>query len=168
LRRVEDALTAHLLEDWRKAHDIWSSVRNALAGSTVIDGSSVDKVDGMHAADFIARKRPVEVKTDSYLITAANFGKILVMDAAAEKTFTLPSVGSLDVGEELTLVKWGTGKLTIQAADSDIFRSPDMSSVAGGQLYNAVDQYSRVQIRLITATEWLLEGWTGTGWLMTT
>ena len=164
---IEDALKAHLLEDWRKAHDIWSSIRNALSGGTVINGSDVDKVDGMDAADFNARKMPTEIKTDSYAITSADYGKMLVMDSSEDKVFTLLSAEAASAGEFIVLVKWGTGKVTIQLPGGNYIHSPDGNSTAGGTLYNAADQYSRVLLRIVKASEWLLWDWTGTAWVLT-
>jgi len=126
------------------------------------------RLDGtVYITTYILGAETVEVKTDSHTITAADFGKTIIINSASDKIFTMPSVGAGEVGNKIILGKWGTGKVTIQGVDADIFRSPDQSSSAPGTLYNAIDRYSIVKLKLITATEWVLEYWTGTAWVMT-
>ena len=109
----------------------------------------------------------VSVKTDSYNAAVSDFDKTLVMNSASAKIFLLPHVDATNVGGVITFIKYGTGKMTVQANDSDIIRTPEASSAAGGTIANAADAYAVIMLRLITATEWIMISFTGTGWIIT-
>jgi hypothetical protein len=103
-------------------------------------------------------------KTDNYSVTKADTNKVIVMNAATEKTFSLPSVDSGDVDDTdealvYTFVKVAAGKLIIDAADSDIIAD----SSAGGTIYNdqAGETYATITITLVTATQWVIKGGDG-------
>ena len=109
--------------------------------------------------------QPVVVtKTSDYTITTADFGKTLRMNSASAYTFTLPSVGSTEDGSRLCISKLGAGKVTIQAADSDLIGN----SSAGGTLYNnTAELYAVVNLEYIHAiVTWVIRGahgsWTTT------
>lgn len=72
-----------------------------------------------------------DTKTDNYVITTSDFGKTLSMNSASDKTFSLPSVDSYNDGSLTKLCKMGTGKVTIDAADSDYI----FDSGAGDGIY---------------------------------
>lgn len=111
-------------------------------------------------------KNTVTVKTDTYSLQIADFGKgrMFVMNSAGDKIFNLPSVGADDVGLEIDLGKIGAGKLTIQAADSDKIND----SSAGGTLFNAqaAEVYARARLKLVAETQWSAEV-VGMGWITT-
>jgi len=120
---------------------------NGKAGSPV----RVNKdADGLEFSDG-----PVETKTDDYAVVSADFGKMILMNAAGAKIFTLPAVVAADVDRSITFVKRGTGKVTIQAAAGETI---DDSS-AGGTLYNdlADDLFAVVKLKVISAGTWLIE-----------
>jgi len=113
----------------------------------------------------LGAKVDVVTKTDSYTITTSDFGKTLRMNSADDKIFTLPSVGAVDDGARLTVVKLGAGKVTIQAADSDIIAD----GTAGGTLYNntAAQIYADVSLEYVhQSVTWIIRGahgaWTST------
>lgn len=135
--------------------------------------TETDMVDTCIAADInnLRTKKcddidGITTKTDSYALTTSDMrtDEIFIMNSAADKIFTLPSVGASDVGIGCILVKIGTGKLTIQASDSDTIND----SSAGGTLYNALagETWAAVQIKLITTTQWIAFP-LGTGWITT-
>jgi hypothetical protein len=104
----------------------------------------------------------VEEKTDDYSVETDDFDKMLLMNAAGAKTFTLPAVTGTEIGLPITLVKRGAGKLTVQAGGAD--RIQDSS--AGGTLYNdlAEESFALVRLRVIAAGTWIIEQFTGSGW----
>jgi hypothetical protein len=115
--------------------------------------------------DQTKAKAVVATKTTDYTITTSDFGKTLRMNSGSDKTFTLPSVSAVDDGARLTVVKLGAGKVTIQAADSDIIAD----STAGGTIYNntAAQIYADVNLEYVDATvTWVIRGahgsWTTT------
>jgi len=103
----------------------------------------------------------VENKTDNYTVQAADLGKTLRMNSADDKTFTLCSVGASEDGARLTFVKLGAGKVTIDAADSDIISD----SGAGDTIYNdvAAETYATITIEYVHgSTKWVVIGAHGT------
>jgi hypothetical protein len=107
----------------------------------------------------------ISTKTDSYVITTADFGKSLRMNSASAKIFTLPSVASADDGARITIMKVGAGRVTIQAADTDIIQD----SSAAGTMYcdAAAETYANVTLEYIDAiTKWAIVSGTGT-WITT-
>ena len=109
----------------------------------------------------------VTAKTDNYNVLAGDFGanKALSMNSADDKTFTLPSVAAGDIGDILTFIKLGAGKVTIATADADTIHD----SAAGGTLYNdiATETYASVSIMLTGATQWSMINKSGIGWITT-
>ena len=85
-------------------------------------------VQGISQAYYISEA----VKTDNYTITTADLGKSLRMNSSSDKTFSLPSVADANDGGTVTLEKMGSGRLTIDAADSDYIHN----SGAGDGIYN--------------------------------
>jgi len=107
-----------------------------------------------------------KTKTDDYSITTADLGYLIIMNAATEKTLTLPSVGSDENCGILGVMKIGAGKLNIAGADSDIVHD----SAAAGTIFNdegAGHPYPCVYFRYIHAvTTWVMVSMTGT-WITT-
>jgi len=109
----------------------------------------------------LGAKVDVVTKTDSYTITTSDFGKTLRMNSADDKIFTLPSVGAVDDGARVIVVKLGAGKVTVQAADSDIIAD----GTAGGTLYNntAAQIYADVSLEYVhQSVTWIIRGAHGT------
>lgn len=97
--------------------------------------------------------------TDNHTVTLAQSGHTLVMDAAtADKTFTLPSVGSADDGVEFTFINMDTGKLTVDAVDSDTIAHATNTSI-----YSNDDNIAQLTLRYIhAATRWYIKSAHGT------
>jgi hypothetical protein len=111
--------------------------------------------------DYIKGPRnTVNTKTDNYTVRYSDSGKTLVMDSASDKTFTLPSVSANNVGLTFTFVKINSGRVTIQAADSDTIDN----STGGGTIYDsqAGETYATITIQLVTETKWVVIGIRGT------
>ena len=108
----------------------------------------------------------VASKVDNYTVQIDDFGisKVLTMDNAATKTFTLPSVDTSHIGLVLTFAKLGAGKLVIDAADSDTIGN----SSAGGTVFDSVagEVYATVTIMLASATKWTITRYHGS-WVTT-
>lgn len=114
------------------------------------------ELQGIYAdmAEFRLRFLTV-TKTDDYVLTVADLGKTFIMDSALDKTFSLPSVGSDEDGYIVTVIKANTGKVTIDAADTDTIRD----SGAGGTLYNADAACTWATITLMynhSKTKWVV------------
>jgi len=122
------------------------------------------KVSGSWAAvEGYSGNLTVVDKIDDYQVLTSDLAKVLTMAATTEKTFTLPSVGSSDIGLYFTFVKLGVGNLVIQASDSDTI----LDSNAGGTLSNitADDIYSSVTLLLISETKWIVKDATSGYWV---
>ena len=86
------------------------------------------------------------------------------MNSASNKAFTLPSVDADAVGYVMTFVNLGTGKLTINAADSDTIHD----GTGGGSIYNDADTCNpTVTLMLTSETTWSIIGISGLGWITT-
>jgi len=110
--------------------------------------------------EFALRRPQKEVKTDSYVITADDLGKTLVMNSADDKTFSLPSVGADEDGSLIFISKISTGKVTIDAADTDYIHD----STAGSGIYNQNGQnYASITLRYNHSdTRWYIIDASGT------
>jgi hypothetical protein len=120
---------------------------NSLAVEMLITSGTLTEVEGSSVT---------ETKTDNYTVTLADKGKTLVMNSAAEKTFSLPSVAAADIGIWFTFAKIAAGKLIIDAADSDKIAD----SGAGDTIYNdqTLEVYATIILKLISATQWAIIG----------
>ena len=98
----------------------------------------------------------VETKTDNYSVEIADSGKLLVMNSADDKIFSLPSVAAGDIGTRFYFSKIGVGKVTIDAADSDKISD----SGAGDTIYNdqTLEVYATIHLMLVSATQWAIIG----------
>lgn len=91
--------------------------------------------------------------TDNHTVTLAQSGHTLVMDAnTADKTFTLPSVGANDNGVEFTFINMDTGKLSIDAVDSDT-----IGHASNTTIYSDDNDIAQITLRYIhAATRWYI------------
>ncbi|MBP7796784.1 MAG: hypothetical protein KA059_08435 [Elusimicrobiales bacterium] len=87
-------------------------------------------------------------------ISTADFGKTITINSSSDQTVTLPSVSASDVGATITVVKLGSGKVTIDAP-SGVYIA---DSSAGGTIYNntASQTYATISLRLVTADKWVI------------
>lgn len=104
----------------------------------------------------------VEAKNTGYTILLADNGKTFTCDSTSAQTFLLPSVDTVDIGTVFTIVKLGTGRVTIDAADSDTIED----SGAGDTIYCADEGDAVITLRLFTATGWNILFANGT-WITT-
>lgn len=106
-----------------------------------------------------SRSKPIVVtKTDNYTITLTDLAnKIFRMNSTANKTFTLPSVGAADDGKEIPIENINTGKLTIDAADTDYIHN----SGAGDGIYTISNKASIILKYCHSATMWRLKNAVG-------
>jgi hypothetical protein len=97
-------------------------------------------------------------KTDNYVVTTADLGSSLRMNSSSDKTFTLPSVGTSEDGARITFIKVGSGKMTLDAADSDYI----YDSAAGATIYTT-SSYATITIEYCdTDTRWYIISAVGT------
>jgi len=102
--------------------------------------------------------KPVSTKTDSHVVTSADFGKSLRMNSADDKSFTLPSVGTTEDGARLTFIKQGAGKMTLIAVDTDYIDS----SSATGTIYTTTN-YATITLEYVHGmTRWVIISANGT------
>ncbi len=92
-------------------------------------------------------------------LTTSEFGKVCKFNSSSDLTATLPSVGSSDVDSWLIIMRLGTGKLTIQASDSDEIEK----SGAGGYIFciETGRPAANLSIYLASETVWAVLGGTG-------
>jgi len=104
----------------------------------------------------------VQDKTDDYPVVVADLGvgSTLTMDNASPKTFTLPTLSAGDLGKQITFVKKGAGKLTIQAGTGQKIAD----SGAAGTIYDteAGETYASITLVATTTTQWNIVGFDGT------
>lgn len=106
-----------------------------------------------------SRSKPIVVtKTDNYTITLTDLSnKIFRMNSTANKTFTLPSMGAADDGKEVAIENANTGKLTIDAADTDYVHD----SGAGDGIYTMSNKASIILKYCHAATMWRIKSAAG-------
>ena len=119
---------------------------------------AVDSDGNVEATSFTADHMVVSTKTDSHVVTSADFGKSLRMNSADDKSFTLPSVGTSEDGARVTFIKQGAGKMTMIAVDTDYI---DDSS-ATGTIYT-ITNYATITLEYVHGmTRWLIISAAGT------
>lgn len=105
-------------------------------------------------------KTPSRTVTDANAtLTSADFGKSVRMSSASDYIAFLPSAGASDDGARLRIVKTGAGKVTVDAADSDLIND----SGAGDTIYNnSAETYAYIDLEYAHAiVTWVACG-TGT------
>jgi len=118
----------------------------------VLNTDGVARIKSLGVVGIPLGKIPILNKVANYVIVVGDFNHIITMTNAAARTFTLPSVDATHVGNFLTLVKLGAGKLTINRSDADTING-------GTQIANPIadELYSFVRLRLIASTSWAIE-----------
>ncbi|HAH32931.1 MAG TPA: hypothetical protein DCL44_11530, partial [Elusimicrobia bacterium] len=83
--------------------------------------------------------------------TTVAFGETITVNSASDVTVTLPAVTAADLGAAITVVKLGTGKVTIAANGT-----PIADSSSSGAIYNNAffQPYASITIRLADASRW--------------
>lgn len=97
----------------------------------------------------------VEVHTSNLTLGIRDIGKIIKFNnGSLNVNCYLPSVGALDVGSLITVMKLGTGNLRIQAVDSDTIGN----STAGGAVISAEPGRVGAHLTLFlnTETQWII------------
>ena len=96
----------------------------------------------------------------NYTVTTNDCNKMIVYTGTGTNTFSLPSVGSGDLGNQFWLVKTGTGKLIIAATNG----SRIADSGANGTIYNAStnETYATMHLMLAATNQWAVGGFFGT------
>jgi len=91
-------------------------------------------------------------KIDNYVMTTSDLGKNIQLNSASNKTITLPSMGAAEDGAIAMFEKLGTGRMTLDAADTDYVHD----SGAGDGCYNDVGQtYATITLKYChTGTRW--------------
>lgn len=93
-----------------------------------------------------------QTKTDDYNVTTSDLGQSLRMNSASDKTFYLPPMGSSEDGGRITFIKQGSGKMTLDAADSDCIDD----STAGGTIYTT-SLYATITLEYVDSmTRWVI------------
>jgi len=114
-------------------------------GKFVGDGSGLTVSAGKFATDDNS-----STPGDIYLSTSV-FGKTYVYSGSGDAVYHLPSVAGDHIGAQFIFVKLGTGKVTIQGADSD--------HIADGiKIYNSsyAPAFAAITLRLVTADRWMI------------
>ena len=89
-------------------------------------------------------------------LTSDDWGKLIIMDNGTKSVFVyLPSIGATDIGCPLCVVRLGSGRVTIQAADADVLEN----SSAGGAVFceEASRGAANLWLRVVSATKYMFE-----------
>ena len=110
-------------------------------------------------------KEIITTQNTGVTLTISQFGETIVCDSILDQTFTLPSVNSNHLGYWYRFVKFGSGKVTIQASDNDTIAD----SGAGKTIYNSKTNQTWATLTLLLGneTQWILLDGHGT-WVTTT
>jgi hypothetical protein len=101
----------------------------------------------------------VKTKTDDYTLNKySDTGSVLVMNAATNKTITLPAMEAADIGKVFIFTNINTGRLTIQAGTSDVISD----SAAAGTIYTDTDNVATLILIVVAANQMNIFGSTGT------
>lgn len=97
----------------------------------------------------------VFTKTDDYVINLSELGNSFRMNAATEKSFTLPSFSEAEDGKEITIGKLGAGKLNIIAVGTTKIT---WESSSPGVLYNnqSIELGAFVKLEYVYAIDTLI------------
>lgn len=89
-------------------------------------------------------------------LSTADFGKTITVNSASDRVVTLPLVSVGDIGAQITIMRLGTGKLTIVAGGSATIYESGISD----RIYNgsAVEIYLTITLRLAIDTKWVVIG----------
>lgn len=137
----------------------------AVEDGSLVAGTNITLTAGVGTMTISSEGLDVLTKTDDYVITTTDLGKSLRMNSVADKTFTLPSVGTDQDGFRLTIMKINSGKVTIDAVDSDKIAD----SGASGTIYDdvAAEIYATITLEYVHATTtWVIVSGHGT-WVTT-
>lgn len=107
-------------------------------------------------------KLTVENKNSGYSILTTDNAKVFVCNSTSTQTFNLPSVTASDIGFYCTIIKIGSGQVTIDAADSDTIQD----SGAGDTIYCADTGIASITLVLCRETAWYITSAVGT-WVTT-
>lgn len=95
-----------------------------------------------------------EFESDGTLtLEVSDLNKVYVIDSNDDLTIYMPSVDTDQLASKIKFKHYGTGKLTLQAADSDTI---DNSS-AGGSIYHqqsGISQEGSITLQLVKSTHW--------------
>ena len=91
-----------------------------------------------------------ENKTSNYVVTVADFGKLLIMNHTSTRTFTLPSIDSSHLGNYVDFYNRGSGRLNIDAVDTDTI---DESTTAPGSIYT-LEAKAAIRLQVIGPADW--------------
>jgi hypothetical protein len=125
---------------------------------TVTVGNATKKSDYDNLGSLITYGATVD-GSNGITLTTSQIGMTVIVNSSSDRTVNLPSVDSSYIGATFTIWKLGTGKVTIDAADSDTI----MDSSAGGTIYNSstTEIWACIRLRLQTATQWAIDGGVG-------
>jgi len=96
--------------------------------------------------------------TANHTVLLLQVGQTLIMNSVSDRVFTMCSVAAANIGVWFEFCNINTGKITIDAADSDII----VDSAAGATIYCDDDYIATIILKLVSATRWLSFGATGT------
>ena len=133
---------------------------------TVVVGEPTKKSDYDNLVDFVSGG-DVEDGDTGIVLVVADFGKSIRVASGSAQTVTLPSVSASNIGGWFEIFSNGAGKVTIQTVDSDTIATWWVTSAATGKAENDVNDKFICRVKLISATEWLLDTGGADGWVIT-
>lgn len=97
-------------------------------------------------------------------LTSADFGKTITVNSSSAQTVYLPDIDGSNIGGTFTIVKLGTGAVTIDAGGTDVIAN----SGQGDTIYNNVagEVYADITLQVAADGKWVIAGGHGT-WITT-
>lgn len=137
--------------------DLTNKTYGGIAEENLVDKTAAEDIMG---AWRIAKRPSVTYTNTGATLSTNDFGRVIKFENGANNVIcTLPSVSSGDVDSWLIIMRLGTGRLTIQASDSDTIEK----SKAGGQMYCQEEGriVANLMLYLATETKWGILAGTG-------
>ncbi len=137
--------------------DLTNKSYEGITGSNLVDKSTSEDITG---AWRISKRPSVTYTATGASLSTSDFGKVIKFDnGASDVTCTLPSVSPGHVDGWFIIMRLGTGRLTIQASDSDTIEK----SKPGGQMFcqESGRVVANLTLYLATETKWGIIGGTG-------
>jgi hypothetical protein len=135
--------------------DISTLVTNAgldeKAALLILDGESTTRT--LLSATFAHTLMIMNLQTTSYTLVLGDCGKLIELNATNSTSLTVPTNASVafEIGTVIGVRQYGTGQVTITAADGVILRSR-------GSVFRTAGQYAEASITKRAANEWIVTG----------
>ena len=128
-------------------------VRLNASGTEINDVQFYDGTRWRSAQDHILLSQILNPAGNNYIVTLDDAGTTLNVSSASDVTITIPanSTTSFKVGQKIEIIRYGTGKVTVAAANGVTINSKKDNK-------NIASRYSGAVITKVDTNTWLLIG----------